>query len=230
MRLSYLYNGNSYTGKTTSSYWKGPLEPIEDGIWFENPTASVDYFHQAHTLPGQGMHCHISSLQYLLKYYIDNNLVRSIYNVYHRDVCVCSNFERTCRPEVKKYHCGDKMFLWLSLLHNGISCTDTSLYWNRAQKTAKQQSDDNQCLKLSPISCRSSCLESQIINIKLKKNQQKVAGPPPKLSGSDWQTSGNYQHWWQQRNTGQIWRLRHTRDSQYLPLPQISNNRPLSIQ
>ena len=28
------------------------------------------------------------------------------------------------------------------------------------------------CLKLSQKSCRSSCLESQIINIKLKKNQQ----------------------------------------------------------
>ena len=32
----------------------------------------------------------------------------------------------------------------------------------------------SQCLKLSQKSCRSSCLESQIINIKLKKNQQKV--------------------------------------------------------
>ena len=33
-------------------------------------------------------------------------------------------------------------------------------------------------------SCRSSCLESEIINIKSKKNQQKVPGPPPKLSAS----------------------------------------------
>ena len=43
-------------------------------------------------------------------------------------------------------------------------------------------------------SCRSSCLESQIINIKLKKNQQKVPGPPPKLSASDRRTCGNFQH------------------------------------
>ena len=43
----------------------------------------------------------------------------------------------------------------------------------------------NQCLKLSQKSCRSSCLESQIISIKLKKNQQKVSGPPPKLAASD---------------------------------------------
>ena len=51
-----------------------------------------------------------------------------------------------------------------------------------------------QCLKLSKKSCRSSCLESQIINIKLKKNQHKVSGPPPKLLASDWQTCGNFQH------------------------------------
>ena len=52
-----------------------------------------------------------------------------------------------------------------------------------------------QCLKLIPKSCRSSCLESQILNIRLKKNQQKVPGPPPKLSASDWRTCGNFQHW-----------------------------------
>ena len=34
----------------------------------------------------------------------------------------------------------------------------------------------------------SSCLESQIINIKLKKNQQKVPGPSPKLLASDQRT------------------------------------------
>ena len=44
-------------------------------------------------------------------------------------------------------------------------------------------------------SCRSSCLESNIINIKLKKNQQKISGPPPKLLASDWWTCGNFQHW-----------------------------------
>ena len=50
-----------------------------------------------------------------------------------------------------------------------------------------------QCLKLSQKSCKSSCLESQIINIKLKKNQRKV--PSPKLSASDQWTCGNFQHW-----------------------------------
>ena len=52
-----------------------------------------------------------------------------------------------------------------------------------------------QCLKLSKKSCRSSCLESQIINKKLKKNQQKVPSPPPKLSALDRRTCGNFQHW-----------------------------------
>ena len=53
----------------------------------------------------------------------------------------------------------------------------------------------HQCLKLSQKSCRSSCLESQIINMKLKKNQHKVPGPHPKLSASDWRTCGYFQHW-----------------------------------
>ena len=44
-------------------------------------------------------------------------------------------------------------------------------------------------------SYRSSCLESQIINMKLKKNQQKVPAPAPKLSALDWQTCGSFQHW-----------------------------------
>ena len=43
-------------------------------------------------------------------------------------------------------------------------------------------------------SCRSSWLEFQTINIKFNKNQQKVLGPPPKLSASDWRTCGNFQH------------------------------------
>ena len=42
-------------------------------------------------------------------------------------------------------------------------------------KSAQMQ---NQCLKLNQKSCRSLCLESQIMNIKLKKNQQKVPTPP----------------------------------------------------
>ena len=48
-----------------------------------------------------------------------------------------------------------------------------------------------QCLKLSQKSCRSSCFEYQmIINMKLKKNQQKVPGPPQKLPASDRRTCG----------------------------------------
>ena len=56
-------------------------------------------------------------------------------------------------------------------------------------------------------SCRSSCLESQIINIKLEKNQQKVPDPPPKLSALDWWTCGNFQHWrscWYEHDVQQI--------------------------
>ena len=64
--------------------------------------------------------------------------------------------------------------------------------------------DDIQCLKLSQKSCRSSLLEFQIINIQLKKNSQKVPGPPPKLSASDWRACGNFQHWWYQWYTGLI--------------------------
>ena len=52
----------------------------------------------------------------------------------------------------------------------------------------------HQCLKLRQKRCRSSYLESQIINIKLKKNQQKFLGHPPKLSASDRRTYGNFQH------------------------------------
>ena len=43
----------------------------------------------------------------------------------------------------------------------------------------------SQYLKLSQKSCRSSCHESQIMNIELKKYQQKVLDPPRKLSASD---------------------------------------------
>ena len=52
----------------------------------------------------------------------------------------------------------------------------------------------HQCWKFSQKSCRPSSLESQIINIKSKKNYRKVPGPPPKLSASDWRTCGNFQH------------------------------------
>ena len=61
-----------------------------------------------------------------------------------------------------------------------------------------------QCLKLSQNSCRSSYLESQIINMKLKKNQHKVLGPPPKLSASDWRTCEYFQHCSYSRNLSLI--------------------------
>ena len=57
------------------------------------------------------------------------------------------------------------------------TCSVSLSVWNSSQK-----------------SCWSSWLESQIINIKLNKNQQKVHSPPPKLSASDWRTCGNFQH------------------------------------
>ena len=52
-----------------------------------------------------------------------------------------------------------------------------------------------QCSKLNQKSCQSCCLESQIINIKLKKSFKKVTGPPPKLSASGWRTGSNLEHW-----------------------------------
>ena len=55
-------------------------------------------------------------------------------------------------------------------------------------------SDLMQCSKLSQKSCQSSCLESQIINIKLKKILKKVPGPPPKLSASGRRTGSNLEH------------------------------------
>ena len=51
-----------------------------------------------------------------------------------------------------------------------------------------------QCSKLNQKSCQSCCLESQIINIKLKKSFKKVPGPPPKLSASGWRTGSNLEH------------------------------------
>ena len=53
-----------------------------------------------------------------------------------------------------------------------------------------------QCSKLSQKSYQSSCLESQIINIKLKKILKKVPGPPPKLSASGRRTGSNLEHWY----------------------------------
>ena len=51
-----------------------------------------------------------------------------------------------------------------------------------------------QCSKLNQKSCQSCCLESQIINIKLKTSFKKVPGPPPKLSASGWRTGSNLEH------------------------------------
>ena len=48
--------------------------------------------------------------------------------------------------------------------------------------------------KLNQKSCQSCCLESQIINIRLKKSFKKVPGPPPKLSASGWRTGSNLEH------------------------------------
>ena len=53
----------------------------------------------------------------------------------------------------------------------------------------------SQCSKLDQKSCQSCCLESQIINIKLKKSFRKFPGPPPKLSASGWRTGSNLEHW-----------------------------------
>ena len=51
-----------------------------------------------------------------------------------------------------------------------------------------------QCSKLNQKSSQSCCLESQAINIKLKKGFRKVPGPPPKLSALGWRTGGNLKH------------------------------------
>ena len=56
-----------------------------------------------------------------------------------------------------------------------------------------------QCSKLNQKSCQSCCLESQIINIKLKKSFKKVPSPPPKLPASGWRTGSNLEHWYRSR-------------------------------
>ena len=61
-----------------------------------------------------------------------------------------------------------------------------------------------QCSKLNPKSCQSCCLESQILNIKLKKSLKKVPGPPPKLSASGWRTGSNLEHWFMQERHNSI--------------------------
>ena len=55
--------------------------------------------------------------------------------------------------------------------------------------------ENKPCSKLNKKSCQSCCLESQIINIKLKKSLKIVPSPPPKLSTSGWWTGSNLEHW-----------------------------------
>ena len=49
---------------------------------------------------------------------------------------------KTTSYQYRKSHCGDKMILWPSYLHNGISFTGkmSSLYWIRVQMTWTYQS------------------------------------------------------------------------------------------
>ena len=54
---------------------------------------------------------------------------------------------------------------------------------------------DTPVFKTQQKTCQSSCLESQIINIKLKKIFKKVPDPPPKLSASGRRTGSNLEHW-----------------------------------
>ena len=62
-----------------------------------------------------------------------------------------------------------------------------------------------QCSKLNQKSCQSCCLESQIMNIKLKKSFKKVPGPPPKLPASGWRTGSNLEHCICISESGQHW-------------------------
>ena len=64
-----------------------------------------------------------------------------------------------------------------------------------AGRTCRKLSGIKQCSKLNQKSCQSCCLESQIINIKLKKSFKKVPSPPPNLSASGWRTGSNLEHW-----------------------------------
>ena len=83
---------------------------------------------------------------------------------------------------------------WLAEVRNFTKHHDR-IDHTRSDNWPLGRSHYRQCLKLSQKSCRSSCLEFQIINTKLKKNQQKFPSPPPKLSASDRRTYGNFQHW-----------------------------------
>ena len=79
-------------------------------------------------------------------------------------------------------------FIW-EQFHNkcpspkSVTCFQRLHFWNSYQ-----------CSKLSQKSCQSSCLEYQIINIKLKKISKKVPSPPPKLPASGRRTGSNLEH------------------------------------
>ena len=66
--------------------------------------------------------------------------------------------------------------------------------WCEPVPSCDPENTVKQCSKLSQKSCKSSCLESQIINIKLRKIFKKVPGPPPKLSASGRRTGSNLEH------------------------------------
>ena len=83
--------------------------------------------------------------------------------------------------------------------HQGPQATTTSLKIARLDLKLSYcfeiwQATRQQCSKLSQKSCQCSCLESQIINIKLKKIFKKVPGPPPKWSASGIRTGSNFEH------------------------------------
>ena len=71
----------------------------------------------------------------------------------------------------------------------------TKLWCKQLKTNGRCESGSHPVFETQSKSCRSSWLESQIKNVKMKKNQQKVPGPPPKLLASDWRTCGNFQHW-----------------------------------
>ena len=115
----------------------------------------------------------------------------------------------TCRlvPYVLKLNKFSKMGLVgrqaLCTIHNLAPSAFLPVHpvWTKARRCecfdivafAKCRTD--QCSKLNQNSCQSCCLETQVINIKLKKSFKKVPGPPPKLSALGWRTGSNLEHW-----------------------------------
>ena len=73
-----------------------------------------------------------------------------------------------------------------TLLPSLFACWEMSLIYSCSTNVIIYQ-----CSKLIQKSCQSSCLESQIINIELRKIFKTVPGPPPKLSASGRRTGSN---------------------------------------